>query len=608
MTTRSISERESAYENSIPFSLNISWNDGLVASLNQTQNILPSSGTADDGLRESVRISDASDIYQEVELRYPEHQKYRSMRRPIAILSDFFTAKRTKSFSSYTKYNKTPELPPRNRLSADEVRVSNPKCLKKKKSIWSLISKGKNFRDTNSTTEQNMTKKCAKSLSELNVTNGSYVKFETFDDIFDLNSFPVIHDMMKSAESNANTSSMAMGTKRTNVSMDLLWSHNLSGSHSSQGDISDINLIGANVNREQIHSEIFIEQDSRQTAFGISAPKDFLRFRKFNAAEVDENGYAVMRPIIADAKKHMENDSMHTTYVSIDDIARHRRNLEFNYDVLPTKSTRKLSFDSQSSSGCSSDSEDLKIVSQTEEIKFSEANSDDEAISLEYNEVSPLSTPTKSTTIHCERLLGNDCEEVSDKWRQGYQEAISVGSDKNCAPSTPMKSKDKDCNCPYSNSLANQDDCDCDAFEFDINQLPNNTPKCKNIARSSTPLKINHNWILQPIATTPSNRSPSIQPTNIETINDLQVVETQPSNEPSGKYIDNDSGIIEKISNIRPTRCCSTSNLVHEHGHSIEADEAESKSFSKRIAQTYSEIRIMAFSLMSVRRALLNFA
>lgn len=590
--------------------MNISWNDGLVASLNQTHNILPSSGTADDALTESVRISDASDIYQEVELRHPEHQKHRSMRRPIAILSDFFTTKRTKSFSSYTKYNKTPELPPRNRLSADEVRVSNPKSLKKKRSIWSLVSKGKNSRDTNSTTEQRMTNKCAKSLSELNVTNGSYVKFETFDDIFDLNSIPDIHDLLKPAKSNPNTSSMAMGTKRTNVSMDLLWSHNLSGSHSSQGDISDINLIGANVNREQIHSEIFIEQDSRQTAFGISAPKDFLRFRKFNAAEVDENGYAVMRPIIADANKHMKNDSMHTTYVAIDDIARHRRNLEFNYDVLPTKSTRKLSLDSQSSSGCSSDSEDHKNVSQTGEITFSEANSDDEAISLEYNEVSPLSTPTKSTTIHWEMLSGKDCEEISDKWRPVYQETVSVESDENSAPSTPMKSNGEDRNCPDSNSLANKDDCDCNAFEFGINQLPNNTTKCKNIARSSTPFKINHNWILQPIATTPSNRSPSSQPTNIETTNGMQVVKTQPSNEPSGKYIDNDSGIIEKISSISSTRCCSTSNLVHEHElfHSLGADEAESQSFSKRIAQTCSEIRKMVFSLMSVRRALLDFA
>lgn len=605
------------YENSSPFSLNISWNDGLVASLNQTQNILLSSGTADEELTENVRISDASEIYQEVELRHPEHQKHRSMRRPIAILSDFFTTKRTKSFSSYTKYNKTPELPPRNRLSADEVRVPNPKSLKKKRSIWSLISKGKNCSDTNSTTEQKMTKKCAKSLSDLNLTNGNYVKFKTIDDIFDLNGIPDIQDLLKPAESHLNQSSMAMGTKCLNVSMDLLWSHNLSRSHASHGDISDINLIGANVNKEQIHSEIIIEQDSRQTAFGISAPKDFLRFRKFDATEIDENGYAVMRPIITDAKKspRLENDALHTTYVSIDDIARHKRNLELNYDILPTKSRRKLSYDSQSSSGCSCDSEDHVNVSQAVKKTLSEAHSEDEAISLNYNEISSLSTPTKSTNMHWDQFdgssLGNDCKEIIDGWRLGYHETISVESDKNAPASTPNNSENKHSSCSDINSLANQDNCD--VFEFNIDPLPNNTPESEDIARSSTPFKINNNWILQPlqIAITTSNQSSSTPATNTETIDVPQIVKAQPPNEPSEKYINNDSGITEKISNTRFPRHCSTPNLINKHEivHSLEHNsESKSHSLSKRIVRTYIEIRKITLSLMSIRRAMLNFA
>lgn len=539
--------------------MNLSWNDGIVALLNHTKDISSAANTANDTVTENERISDASEIYQEVELRHPEHQKQRSMRRPIAILSDFFTTKRSKSFSSVIKTNKTPELPPRNRLSSDDGCASkSKKPLKKKRSIWNLMSKGKKCDDTNSTNEQRMKKKSsASSLTDIDLSAGNYFQFESFDDIFDLNSIPDINDLLKPTEMNLKCSTTPE-TKQSNVSLNILWSHNLSRSPASHGNISDINLVGANVNKEQIHSEIFIEQDSRRTAFGISAPPNFLRFRQFNVSEVDENGYAVMRPIINNENQNtqLKNNSMHTTYVSIDDIKRNAMNLECNYDIIRTPPRRKLSFESDSSSGCSSDSEDRISDSQSEKEQFNDDLSDDEAISLNYIEKSP----TKSTNIKC-------------------------NSTNSAAP--------------------NENDCELVDDEIKVATLYKPL-KCINTVRSSTPYKINSdlNQRKLHLITIPSNESAAT--VNIETKRDQQIVKTKSLAELNTNEkckIHDESAIIGKIDKFIKMDDINTNERATE----IYSD-SQSKTMSKRIWRTCTEIRKITVSLVSTRRAMLNFA
>lgn len=568
------SEQEVAYENAEPFSLNLTLNDGLVAELNQTQDIQPSiDAAADNPLAGSARVSDASDIYQEVQLRHPEHEKRRPMRRPIAILSDLFTVKRTKSISSDTKLNKTPDLPPRNRLSSDDCKttVSN-KTLKKKRSIWNLMSKSKKCRSTNSIADQKTSQNAghplsSSSLTELNLNNGNYIKFDSYDNIFDLNSMPDIDDMLKVSECKLNASKTAE-TRRSTVSINIMWSHNLSRSFTSQGDVSNINLIGANVNREQIHSEVFIEQDSRHMAFDVPVPKNFLKFRKY---EIDANGYAVMRPIITEATKdsQLKSDSSNTTYVSIDDIARNARNLECNYDIIRKPPRRKLSFDSQSSSGCSSDNEDQACEAQPEKLQPGEANSDDEAISMKFTECSPLPSPTKSTG-------------PSDDW---------------CDSNPPEKQNE------------------CAILENDVEPLQNNASGSSSTSYKMATEASNQESSFTTAAELESDESFT---TTAETNDVPQMITNaeEPSNkletgeEMNGEFV---LQIVEQPVHIDSKQCSlSTRSMIQieiTRGQPCANHSgAKAQSLSKRIWHTCTEFRKMAGSLVSVRRAMLNLA
>lgn len=241
--------RENADENLRSYSLNLSWSDSLAGPLNESKDILP---TVSDEPIESARLSDASDIYEEVQLRYPEQLQQRPTRRPMTILSSLFT--RTKSFSPNITLNRTPQLPPRNRLSDEKENVSKAKkTQKKKRSFWNLMTETRNKRLSNSSCPQSP----ALSLTDLSLLSGEYRKFETFDNGLDLNGIP-IDTLLKHTQTDIDFMEKAE-TKRSNVSLNVLWSQNMSRSNES-----NINLIGANANSEQIHSEIFNEQDSRE--------------------------------------------------------------------------------------------------------------------------------------------------------------------------------------------------------------------------------------------------------------------------------------------------------------------------------------------------------
>lgn len=85
-----------------------------------------------------------------------------------------------------------------------------------------------------------------------------------------------------------------------NVSSNILWSHNLSLSCNSNANLSNLNLIGANVNRDQIRSEVYIEDGDNESASRFipsTSSKTACRRLPFSSSCIDENGYAVMRPI-----------------------------------------------------------------------------------------------------------------------------------------------------------------------------------------------------------------------------------------------------------------------------------------------------------------------
>lgn len=327
--------------------------DVIIESGNTTQDMSPMPVIVDAGLlTESVRVSDASGICHEVQLRRRTQKKNRRVQRPIGITGDLFMAKRTRFLSS------APTLPPKNDKSVDDFKIQTPSKNPKSPSFWNRVCKEKGSHDSNFMTESVLRRKINDELEEdADQDFGRYLHLHPFNTNFDLNLNDVTSagtDLAKRSEENTrvtgkkNNSVNTSETKRSCVPESRLWSHNL-----CDGDVIEKYLSGAHVNIEQSRSEIFMEEDYHRSAFAKSAlAPTFITFGK--VAEVDENGYATVRERITD---------------------------------------HNCQSDDQSISGCSSGEDRISQLS-LKKLQFSDTDLLDDAISLNPN--SPSSSTTNS--------------------------------------------------------------------------------------------------------------------------------------------------------------------------------------------------------------------
>lgn len=353
--------------------------DAVVESGNRTQEMASVPATVDGGiLTESMRISDASGICHEVQLRRTNQSRNRRVRRPIAVIGDFIATKRAKSVGA------APRLPPRNHQSIDDFVISKPKVPSKtKKSTWKLNRNEKLWLDSNWITEPIVfAKSIEKAQVDANKNFGRFVNMESVDKIFAWNEATSAEPTKKIAENKVEDCAKMIERKQPNAPLDLFW---------STGEISDTNSLGANANSEQIQSGLLVEENQCP----LSPAPTFITFGK--VAKVDENGYAIMRPIIRDdTTSHnspWKTDSLHTTYVSMygDGMA------DDNVEQTPIR--RKVSFDDGSTSGCSSDGEDKMPELRRKKCRFSDTDFVDEAISMKYNSITS-SSPNRTSSSH----------------------------------------------------------------------------------------------------------------------------------------------------------------------------------------------------------------
>lgn len=246
---------------------------------------------------EIMRVSDESGALQEVTLR-PKSEKIRRFPRPLAVISGFF------NFNRANDGEKSLPLSPRREKIEQIVQL-----FKKKRELENDLPTFQHFQEP-----LNMDR-CS------DVMRGSFRSLEWYDlnqqemEVFEgrvTNILNCLNSNEKVTEADIESMCNLDFLRRLTISSNILWSHNLSSTCLDNDNSSEINLIGANLHKEQLRSEIFIEDDTLSTSI----------------ASLDTNGYAIVPPI--PCKNPLERS------VVIDDITK-----EFDF---ATRSANRLSF------------------------------------------------------------------------------------------------------------------------------------------------------------------------------------------------------------------------------------------------------------------------
>lgn len=299
-----------------------------------------------------------------VQLRSTARKSGRRMHRPIGIIGDMFAMKR----------NSAPKLSLRDSASIDDFEIPKSKPPpKNKKSSWNR-TRNEKYLDSNWVTKQELSSG-DESLVENEVSSGAedegfgaFVAVESFDKIFDSNDIMYVDNGPCSPK--GNKAKLELAKKTTTQRAD-------------------------NIDRKQSHLPECISKDD------CGSPADILDFSHSTfftfgkIGKIDENGYAVMRPIMReqsiDRNDHRTGGSFHLQYVSIFGNVNSKRNA-----VHPG---RKQSFD-RCSSGFGSDTEEKCTKFPTiKQLRFVDIICRDEAISLKYDSSVPSSHHTSSGSL-----------------------------------------------------------------------------------------------------------------------------------------------------------------------------------------------------------------
>lgn len=251
---------------------------------------------------EVIRVSDASGQLHDVVLR-PKSQKGRRLARPLAVISNLF------------KFNRSSQVEKSRPQSQYREKVSQ---------IMSIFKRKSTVEDEDAPTfhhfQQPMNvERCSDVMMPGSVRNLEWydlnqgemeaIEGRVTDILNHLNSGT------KMTENDIETMCNLDFLRRLTISSNILWSHNLTSSNLNVDNVSEVNLLGANLHEEQIRSEVFIEDDTLTTSM----------------ESVDSDGYTVMQPI---AKEIPSNQS-----IVIDDITkeldftcRRENRLSFSFD------------------------------------------------------------------------------------------------------------------------------------------------------------------------------------------------------------------------------------------------------------------------------------
>lgn len=329
---------------------------------NVTKDMSPIPVIEDSGvLMESVRVSDASGIVHEVQLRKSNQKSNRRMSRPIAIIGDLLSVKRDNRLSK-----NVPDTSLRNSVLSIhdfEIPKPKPKPLKVKKSRWNRKRNEKYLGSWMTKSNLSVENKIETDESDVDVDGGfgAFVGVNSFSKIFD--SKNVTYDDKKPIEVEGNNECSF-----------------------ASASVNGPSLYGANVSSEQIHCNSCNGTDHRRSPVDISAsPMTFSTFGK--VAKVDENGYAIMRPIIfgesVDGNDYLKTGSFHATYIAIYGDVSSKRNRG-----VPAKAPgRKSSFD-RTSSGFGSDNEIQLTGISPNKPRFSDTYFADDTVSLKSDSLS----------------------------------------------------------------------------------------------------------------------------------------------------------------------------------------------------------------------------
>lgn len=273
------------------------------------------------------RISDAaSGCYEDVVLRpKSEQNNNRRLVRPFAVFSGLFKSHR-KSRDVNQEENVTENSA---KFLSSCVIVDNKDIkIKPKKKSWNIFKSKKKTQRDSSPSFQHFQEPL--NVERVSLPIGPYVDKYNDAEWYDLNREEMslfearVSDIVN--EFNQNSSQIVCDSETeslylcdlsryftisTNISQNILWSHNLSvecQSNSNPSHISHINLLGANNNRDQIHSDVFIENEEEDIVVDDQTENtklcgSFNKRLNSSFASIDSDGYTVMQPILQLSQK-----------------------------------------------------------------------------------------------------------------------------------------------------------------------------------------------------------------------------------------------------------------------------------------------------------------
>lgn len=241
-----------------------------------------------------MRVSDASG-YENVVLRPKTVQQHNSrLARPFAIISGLFKSHRECGAFQAEK--------------GGNLRKNSPHCYennkivnrKSKRMSWNIFKSKKN-RDELPPTFQRFQEPL--NVERVSLPIGAIASDAEWYDLnkeemslFEARVSDIVHEFNNYNQKVGDFESESMYRcdlgRYVTISSKILWSHNLSD------NASNVNLLGANINKEQIHSNVLIEDNAKSLAQTVNT-SDALNL---SFVSTDSDGYAVMQPILPSEK------------------------------------------------------------------------------------------------------------------------------------------------------------------------------------------------------------------------------------------------------------------------------------------------------------------
>lgn len=435
----------------------------------------------------------------------------------------------------------TPTLPPRDPAKAlptnQKTRAS--KLSRQRKASWNPLKRGRRDERRRSIRLNKSTKSAKKPAPFVFEKTPTDLLNDSKDfNIMDIRTSDLFNNLKSTDEPVRplqKCNSAPLPTIETfNISSNILWSHNLSLSCISTANMSNVNLMGANVNGEQIANDVYIEDDDNQPhqqSIINSCTKGARRRLQFTIPSIDANGYAVMRPI--QCKPHdnksdepiyceiipSEEENASSKCTQMNEITKNI-NFERNFDTklnnfpLLCADTETISIskndDENTSSGFCSDDDDVSYLTPiNQSLSSSRSILIEEGISMSFrefelpsipmaneigksspNKVEKCVNPSKSNSLKRIKKMELTSTPINDKMDiTASLFNIASESKKNVRKCTPFKLKKNNRLEIFGEKLESREMLkSCDNIHIALDEK-NLTENSKKMSRSTTALK-----------------------------------------------------------------------------------------------------------------------